>query len=132
MTKFRTAFLLTLFLLVIVRIYHLSQPTLFGDEMDVGYQALSLLQSGRDYKGNFLPLYIQSLTESRAPLLMYASLPSVALFGLTPLAIRLPPLIFGLASLLFFYLLIAHLSQNKYLSLYSYAINGLSSLAYPL
>ena len=34
--------------------------SLFGDEIDVGYHAWSLITTGRDYMGNLLPTYIQS------------------------------------------------------------------------
>jgi len=70
-------------------------PELFGDEIDVGYQAYSLLKTGSDYRGHPLPVYFQSEVEWRAPLLMYATVPTVALFGNSTLGVRMPELIFG-------------------------------------
>ncbi len=103
----------------IVRIVYLNQTPLFGDEIDVGLQANSLLHSLRDYRGNFLPFYLQSFSESRAPLFIYASIPSVALFGITPFAVRFVPLLFGLLSIYFLYKLVLLLTRNSQLSTYS-------------
>lgn len=84
-------------LATVMRFWHLSQVpvSLFGDELDVGYQAYSVLKTGRDYSGNFLPLHFQSLAEWRTPLYLYAAVPSVAAFGISPLGVRLPAAIFG-------------------------------------
>ncbi len=72
-----------------------TPPELFGDEVDVGYQAFSLLTTGRDLYNHPLPTYITSLSEPRAPLLMYMTVPSIAVFGNTTLGVRAPEIIFG-------------------------------------
>jgi len=82
---------LILFLASFLRFYNLPLLSLFGDEVDVGYHAYSLLQTGKDYMGQLLPSYIQSLAEWRAPLLMYASIPSILIFGLTEWGVRVTP-----------------------------------------
>lgn len=79
---------------------------LFGDEIDVGYQAYSLLKTGRDVKGHFLPAYLQSFSEWRAPLLMYATIPFIAVFGLNEWGIRLPNALFGSLTVLLLYFLV--------------------------
>jgi 4-amino-4-deoxy-L-arabinose transferase-like glycosyltransferase len=78
---------------------------LFGDEVDVGYHALSLWTTGRDYMGHFLPTYIQTINEWRAPLLMYVSAPFVGVLGPSNLSVRIAPAIFGVASIYLVYLL---------------------------
>ena len=93
--------------------------SLFGDELDVGYQALSILKTGRDYSGNFMPIHFQSLDESRTPLYLYANVPTVALFGVSPLGVRLPALIFGILGIWAFYLLVLELFKNHTLALLS-------------
>jgi 4-amino-4-deoxy-L-arabinose transferase-like glycosyltransferase len=77
--------------------------SLFGDEIDVGYHALSLWTTGRDYMGNYLPGYIQSLSEYRAPLLMYLSAPAVGLLGPSTFSVRLVPAIFGILGVVTIY-----------------------------
>lgn len=92
-------------------------PELFGDEIDVGYQAFSLFKTGRDLYSQPLPLYIHSLSEWRAPLLIYATVPTITAFGNTELGVRLPEVIFGSLAPLILYLLLFHLSKNKWVSL---------------
>lgn len=96
---------------------------LFGDEIDVGYQAWSLVSTGRDYMGHLLPTYIQSLAEWRAPLLMYLTAPFVGILGPTDLAVRLPVALIGIASIYLIYLLAKTLFKSspdvKYLALFS-------------
>lgn len=103
----------------IVRIYRINNLSLFGDEIDVGYQAYSLLNTLKDYKGNFLPTYIQSLSESRAPLLIYLSIPGIKIFGLTQLGVRITPIIFGILSIFLVYKLVILLSKSPKLALIS-------------
>lgn len=111
--------ILLLFFSLFFRIYKIDNLTLFGDEIDVGYQAYSLLKTGCDYKGNFLPTYIQSLAESRAPLLIYVTIPSIKIFGLTELGVRFPAIFFGVLSIYLFYKLIFILSKSDKLSFFS-------------
>ena len=70
-------------------------PELFGDEIDVGYQAYSLLHTGQDLYRQILPTYIRSLSEPRAPLLMYATVPTIAAFGNTAWGVRIPSAVWG-------------------------------------
>lgn len=104
-----------------LRIYHLDEipPGVFGDEADVGYHAYSLLRTGKDYYSQFLPVYIHSLAEWRAPLLMYATAPFLGLFGLNEWGLRIPSVFFGLLSLIIFYRLIKKMFQNELVALLS-------------
>lgn len=103
-------FLLVVILLLasFLRLWKLSvnPVSLFGDELDLGYQAYSVLETGRDYYGNFMPIHFHSLAEWRTPLYLYSAVPAVALFGITPLGVRLPAAIFGILSVLFTYLFV--------------------------
>lgn len=87
--------------------------SLFGDEVDVGYHAWSLITTGRDYMGHLLPTYIQSLTEWRAPLLMYVTAPFIGLFGHSAFAVRLPVALIGIASIYLIYVLTKKLFPSK-------------------
>ena len=126
MTKSKIILLLTIITFFFLKLYNLSSPPLFSDEMDVGNQAYSLATNLKDYRGNFLPTYIQSFSESRAPFLMYLTLPFVKLIGLNYLSVRLPSLIFSSISLYFFYLLVKKISKKESLALFSVAILSLS------
>ena len=80
-----------------LRLWKISEVpvSLFGDELDVGYHAYSILKTGKDYSGNQWPIHFQSLAEWRTPLYLYSAVPTVALFGISPLGVRLPAAIFG-------------------------------------
>ena len=93
--------------------------SLFGDELDVGYQAYSILKTGKDYYGNFLPIHFHSLADYRTPLYLYASVPTVAIFGISPLGVRLPAAIFGVAGIFFLYLLVKRVSRSESLALWA-------------
>ncbi len=108
--------LIILALSIFIRIINIKNLSLFSDEIDVGYQAFSLLNSAKDYKGNFLPVYIQSLTESRAPLLIYFTVPAIKIFGLTELGVRITPIIFGVLSIYLLYKLVLLLSKSTKLA----------------
>lgn len=97
-----------IFLATFLRLWRLDEVpvSLFGDELDVGYQAYSILKTGKDYSGNFMPLHFQSLAEWRTPLYLYSSVPTVAIFGITPWGVRLPAAIFGILGVWLIYLLV--------------------------
>ena len=111
-------FLLVLIILVasLLRLYKLSvnPPSLFGDELDLGYQAYSILKTGRDYQGNFMPIHFHSIAEWRTPLYLYSAVPTVAVFGISPLGVRLPAAIFGILSVLVIYFLANELVPKKF------------------
>ncbi|OGC97290.1 hypothetical protein A2W16_01020 [Candidatus Amesbacteria bacterium RBG_16_48_31] len=88
-------------------------PELFGDEVDVGYQAYSLFKTGRDLYAQAFPTYIHSLSEWRAPLLMYATVPTVAAFGTSELGVRLPQVIFGSLAPIILMLLVYHTTRSR-------------------
>jgi len=108
-------FILALFL----RIYRLDYLELFGDELDAGYQSYSLLTTGRDYRGNLLPTYIHSFSEWRAPGLMYVMMPFISIFGLDEWGVRVGPVVFGVLSILGFYLLLLKINVSKNICLIS-------------
>jgi len=100
--------------------------SLFGDELDVGYQAYSILTTGKDYMGNFMPIHFESLAEYRTPLYLYTTVPTVALFGITPLGVRLPSVILGVLSIYLLYLLVKELSGDERVALLSAVAISLS------
>lgn len=123
--KYLIAILLTASFL---RLWGLSRipVSLFGDELDVGYHAYSVLKTGKDYSGNFLPLHFQSLAEWRTPLYLYSVVPTVAVYGISPLGVRLPAAIFGILGVLGIYLLIKELVKDERIALFSALVFAIS------
>lgn len=120
--------LLILILASFLRLWRIDQVpvSLFGDELDVGYQAYSILKTGKDYSGNFIPLHFRSFAEWRTPLYIYSSVPTVAVFGISPLGVRLPAVLFGILGVWLFYLLIRILTKNQALALLSSLLLAIS------
>src|SRR3989344_4866828 len=113
----------------LLRLYMLDRVpvSLFGDELDVGYQAYSILKTGKDYSGNFLPMHFESLAEWRTPVYLYSVVPSVAIFGISPLGVRLPAAIFGILGVWAFYLLVKEFTFGKDIKLGRVRIEYLAS-----
>lgn len=111
-----------------LRLYKLQTdpPSLFGDELDLGYQAYSILKTGRDYQGNFMPIHFHSLAEWRTPLYLYSAVPTVAIWGISPLGTRVPAAIFGVLSVLAIYLLAKELAKNENVGLLAAALMAVS------
>jgi len=113
--------LFTILLLgVFLRFYQAgSHPALNPDEAALGYNAYSLLQTGRDEHGTAWPLHFKSFGDYKPGGYVYLAIPFIKLFGLTPLAVRLPNLLLSVLSLYFFYSLVKLLTKNRNLSLLS-------------
>ena len=73
------------------------------DEAAAGYEALSLLETGRDRWGNRLPPYFPAWGSGQSVLLSYLTVPFVAVLDLSVLSVRLPSLALGLLTLVLFY-----------------------------
>lgn len=111
--KFILLILILLFAFVL-RIYCLNKtpPSLFSDEVDLGYQAYSFLKTGKDYFGNFLPISFHSFADFRAPLYVYSAAGTIAVFGLNEWGVRLPAAIFGVLGIAAFFFLVLKISKN--------------------
>lgn len=106
----------------IIRMYHLSNNPagFFCDEASIGYNAYSLLTTGKDEYGMSLPIFFHSLGDFRPPIAFYSAAPFISLFGLTELATRLPSVVYGVLTILIMYLIGKELSpKNKSLGLWT-------------
>lgn len=115
MNKKRILLILILLVAFWLRVWRLdSVPvSLSGDEVDVGYHAYSLLRTGEDYLGNLLPVHLQSLADYKSSLYAYFSIPTIALFGISPWGVRLPAAVLGVLGVWLFYLLVRQLVQKE-------------------
>ncbi len=76
------------------------------DEAFAGYEAYSLLHYGIDSHGYSFPVYLVAWGSGMNALETYCMIPFIAIFGLTPLAIRLPQAILGCVTVYVFYKLL--------------------------
>lgn len=118
--------ILVIALAAILRLYQISNTpiSLFGDEIDVGYHSWSLATTLKDYTGHLFPSYIKSLSEYRAPLLMYLTAPFIGILGPSIFSVRLPVALVGILSVWLLYFV-----SKKLFSSHAVAIFGSFLLA---
>ena len=114
--------LIIIFLLAVaLRFYQLGQvPSGFvNDEAAFGYNAYSLIKTGKDEFGKSWPLVFRSFGEGKLPVYFYLTIPSILLFGLNEFAVRFPSALFGSLTVLLIYFLVKEFSKDKQWSLLS-------------
>lgn len=88
-------------------------PSLTQDEAALGYNAYSILKTGRDEYGKILPLIFKSFGDYKPGLYIYADIPFVWIFGLNEVSTRLPSAIAGVISVYLIYLICKKLFDEK-------------------
>ncbi|OGH03163.1 MAG: hypothetical protein A2798_01905 [Candidatus Levybacteria bacterium RIFCSPHIGHO2_01_FULL_37_17] len=112
--NFKTSRIL-LFLIVLVaavlRLWQLGSIPLSPnwDEVSLGYNAYSILLTGKDEYASFLPPVLRSFDDYKPALYSYLAIPSVAFFDLNTFATRLPSALFGIISVVAVYFLVKEL-----------------------
>lgn len=90
-----------------------SPPGFNADEAALGYNAYSILKTGKDEWGQSFPLVFKSFSDYKPGVYVYLDIPFIALFGLNELAVRLPSIILGTFSVFLIYLLSKRLFKNE-------------------
>lgn len=83
------------------------------DEASFGYDAYSILTTGKDQWGQRFPLVLKSFGDYKSPIYSYISIPSIALFGLSPFSVRLPNAIVGSIAIFAFYFMIREMFEYE-------------------
>lgn len=127
MKKFINSKILLIAVLIIaglLRIWQLGNVPISPnwDEVSLGYNAYSILQTGKDEYGEFLPVVLRSYDDYKPALYAYFAIPTVGLFGLTPFAVRLPSAIMGMVAVLLTYLLVKEILRDKKITFAGYEI----------
>src|SRR3990170_4035307 len=86
-----------------------SPPSLNWDEAALGYNAYSLLKTGKDEYGFKLPVTFRSFDDYKPPLYPYVTVPFVATFGLNELSVRLPSALSGVSVIVAVFFIASHL-----------------------
>lgn len=100
-----------IFLIVLLagflRFYRLTQvpPALNSDEVAIGYNAYSILKTGRDEYGIPYPLTFRSFDDYKMPVYVYMVSGSMKVFGYNDFAVRFPSALFGTLTVLVTYFL---------------------------
>jgi 4-amino-4-deoxy-L-arabinose transferase-like glycosyltransferase len=112
--------IIILIIAFLIRFINLDNtPALNPDEAALGYNAYSLLQTGKDEHGISWPLHFKSFGDFKPGGYVYLAMPFIKILGLNTFAVRLPNLILSLLTILFLYKLVLLLSKSNKLALLS-------------
>ncbi len=117
--RIRSAVYIVLFAIVvlatILRLWQLGHvpPSPDWDEVALGYDAYSIIHTGRDEFGKFLPVVLRSFDDYKPALYAYLAVPTVLMFGLNVAAVRLPSAIFGVISVIAVFYLVRELFEHN-------------------
>lgn len=118
MKKINLNFLLLLSIIaaaLFLRLYNLSHiPVGFNDdEAAFGYNAYSILKTGKDEWGKVMPFpAFESFGDWKLVFYLYSVVPSIAVFGLSNFAVRLPSALFGVLAVYATYLLTKQITKS--------------------
>lgn len=118
-----------IFVALILRVVGLgtNPPAISWDEASIGYNAYTILTTGRDEHGRLFPLdAFAAFGDYKPPLPTYITVPFVAVFGLNEVAVRLPSALFGTLTVLMLYLLVMELLRNRHVALLSGVLLAIS------
>jgi len=94
-------------------------PALNADEAAIGYNAYSLILTGKDEHGNSWPIHFQSFNDYKPGLYFYLVLPFVRALGLNEWAVRIPNATLGVLTVLAVYLLVKEQFKKEKFALLS-------------
>lgn len=108
-----------IFLAAFLRFYKLGKvpASLYWDEVSIGYNAYSVLKTGKDEYGEFLPLRFKAFGEYKLPLYIYLTVPVIKIFGLNEFSVRFPSAFFGSLTVLLTYFLTKEIFKKSHYSL---------------
>lgn len=98
-------------------------PSPNWDEVALGYNAYSLLETGRDEYGKQLPFVLRSFDDYKPALYTYLVIPSYLIFGLTAFAVRFPSMIFGTITVLATYFFVREVFSYQKILMYKKVVN---------
>lgn len=107
--------LLAIVIGIFTRFYKLGESPsgLYIDEAAQGYNAHSILKTGKDEFGKTLPIVFRSFTDFKTPVYIYLILPLINIFGLSAFSVRFPSFFFSILTLPILYLLLSKLTKSK-------------------
>jgi len=118
--NYQTIFLILIIILAgFLRLWRLTEfpAGLNADEAAIGYNAYSLILTGRDEHGASWPVHFKSFADYKPGGYFYIVLPFVKILGLNELAVRLPSVLLGTLAVLGIFLLVKELFESSNLAL---------------
>src|SRR3989344_9524351 len=94
-----------------------SPPSLNWDEAALGYNAYSILHTGKDEYGVFFPLVTRSFDDYKSMLPVYPMVLSIKLFGLNEIGVRFPTALISTLTIILIYLVAKKLLMSEKVAL---------------
>ena len=101
-------------------------PALNWDEVSIAYNAYSILNTGKDEWGVFLPIHFKAYGEYKLPAQIYASIPGIAFFGLNELGVRITPVVYGTLTVLLMFFLGRAIFQSSLVGIFAATLLAIS------
>ena len=119
---------------VFLHFYKINEipPCINADEAAFGYNAYSILKTGRDEYGAFMPLRFKSFEDYKLPIYTYLSVPFMAIFGLNDFSTRALNILIGILFVPLMYVLAKELFNKTKISLLTAFLTSLSPGIYIL
>lgn len=113
---------------LLVRVWGLTTAPngLSVNEASIGYNAYSILKTGRDETGAFLPLKFESLGDYKLPLSIYLTVSTIGILGLNEWGVRSISIVVGCLSIVFIYLAALRFFKSKKVALVAAFLLSLS------
>lgn len=90
-----------------------NPPGFFADEASNGYNAYSILKTGKDEWDVSYPLLFKAFGEYKNPVFIYSSLPFIALFGLNEFSVRFTSVFYGILAIFALYFLAKEMFNKR-------------------
>lgn len=112
--------LICLFFLL-TRLYDITEipSSVYWDEASIGYNAYSIVQTGKDEWDESFPLHFRAFGEFKLPVYIYAVAIFVKIFGLNEFSVRVPSVLFSLGVVILTYLISKKISGSIWVGLFS-------------
>lgn len=106
---------------LVTRLYKITEipPSVYWDEASIGYNAYSILMTGKDEWGESFPIHFKAFGEYKLPVYIYSSIPFIAIFGLNEFSIRLSAILFSLGVVVLTYFLAKKIFGSITIALFS-------------
>ncbi len=98
----------------------------YVDEAAIGYNAFSILYTGRDEYGMKFPIFLRSFGDYKPPLYVYATIPFIKIFGLNIFAVRFLSALSGVISIVLIFLVVKEIFNSTCLSIISALVFAIS------
>lgn len=113
--------LLAIFVGIFLRFHKLDEipPAVYVDEAAIGYNAFSILKTGRDEYGYFMPVFLRSFNAFSSPLYIYLSTVPIWLFGLSAYSTRFLSAFCGVLNIFVIYKIIGIFGHKRKFTIYA-------------